>query len=107
MSKCSSCNQALPELRAVNVAPSGFSYHGKATATCCRAFGDDDGAALKALVESDSRLMLVTEKQLNEDLRGHDWHGEFLNERRQVQTLQARNAELVRKLDEVRRAAKL
>lgn len=51
--------------------------------------------------------MLITEEQLNEDLRGHDWHGEFLNERRQVQALQARNAELVRKLDEVRRAAKL
>ena len=110
MSKCSECDQTLPTppppLRAVLVTCDSFNHDSfyRTAAIRCSVVYACDCAALGVLM--DHELMLVPKKQLKAG-QGNDWHDLFLKERRQVQTLQARNAELVRKLDDVRRTAAL
>jgi len=114
MSKCSECNQVLPELRPVVVAVYQMDSVASTASIECRAHGREDRAAAEALVHSGYRLMLVTEEQVSANLSS-DWtvnqlmdaRNRALDAEQKVEGLRKRNAELVRKLDDVRRTARL
>lgn len=102
MSKCSSCNQTLPELRpvkvlccAVDYEPSEFAMRpGPRTSTCCEALGSEDALALKDLVNSGFRLVLMPERQLNEG-QSSDQKGALADDRNLLEELRKAHTELL------------
>lgn len=107
MSKCSSCNQALPELRAVRVWVTNFSNTPDMRMSCSVSASAENSNEFETLVCSTTSLMLVPKAQFHAG-PSSDWDVHQLAcAKQKVDGLRKRNAELVRKLDDVRRAAKL
>lgn len=116
MSKCSTCNQTLPALRAVTVACGPLDSEvdplndGRAWATCYVS-GSEDTLALKNLVNSGYNLVLVTEKQLKVAQNSDQGQAsalvrQLLEDLRKEHTeLLANNDELSSRLADIRRVA--